>query len=270
MFKISHEVPNCLLENSRIFNDYDYALVHLFKHNPTYFDFYKRQVEAGRRVILDNSAYELGEPFNIKKYKEYIQLLEPTEYILPDYRDDSKKNLQAIREWKCPYYDKALRRGGYIKLIGVVHGEDYDKFIQNYRDISPYVDKIAISFETFFFNYSKTFNITAAEARVQIILRMCADGVIDLDKPHHILGALSPTEYQAYVKYDWIETVDTSNPILHGILGQRYSGEKGLLEKSREKLESYINCNLDRDQLEDIYYNINWFREQFYTNKLVL
>ena len=34
---ISHEVPLSLLEMSRWFNDYDYALVHLFEDYPHYY-----------------------------------------------------------------------------------------------------------------------------------------------------------------------------------------------------------------------------------------
>lgn len=263
MFKISHEVPICLLEESRDFNDYDYALVHLFADNHKYYNFYKESINKGRRVILDNSAYELGHPFEIEVYKKYILALEPTEYILPDYRDDSKKNYEAIRSWRCPFEGAALLRGGSITKIGVVHGESYQDFIDNYRLISPYVNKIAISFESFFSDFAESLKISLAEARVRIIYKMCADGIIDTHKPHHILGALSPTEYQYYIKFSWIETVDTSNPILHGILGQRYVGLAGLEKKSKEKLESYINCILSKTQLEDIRYNIKWFRDQF-------
>lgn len=37
---VSHEVPLSLLEKSRTFNDYDYALVHLFEIYPAYKQFY--------------------------------------------------------------------------------------------------------------------------------------------------------------------------------------------------------------------------------------
>lgn len=37
---VSHEVPLSLLEKSRSFNDYDYALVHLLEIYPAYKQFY--------------------------------------------------------------------------------------------------------------------------------------------------------------------------------------------------------------------------------------
>lgn len=267
MFKISHETPIALLEESKKFNDYDYALVHLF-HNREYLDFFERSLREDRTVILDNSAYELGRPYGYnndgslaksENYRRNVEILKPTEYILPDWRDDSAKNLQAIKDWKCSH--------GGVK-IGVVHGESYIDFCRNYRDISPYVDKIAISFESFFIDFANKNLLELADVRPAIIQAMLRSGVIDTTKPHHILGALSPTEYQNYVDYNWIQSADTSNPVLHGLLGQVYKGEKGLLIKSKVKLDSLINKSVTQKQLEDVLFNVRWFRDQFVDSKL--
>lgn len=254
MFRISHETPIALLQESKNYNDYDYALVHLFKDNPQYSAFFVKSLEEGRTVILDNSAYELGEPFNIASYKKNIEWLKPTEYILPDYRDDSKRNLEAVKNWECKHDG--------IK-IGVVHGEAYRDFCKNYRDISNHVDKIAISFESFFIDYANKNLLELDTVRPMILKRMLDSGVIDTSKPHHILGALSPTEYQHYVDYEWIESADTSNPVLHGLLGQTYKGQKGLLIKSKIKLADLIGDPVSEKQKKDILYNIKWFRDQF-------
>lgn len=268
MFRISHEAPLALLEKSKEFNDYDYALVHLFDEHGNYFNFFKESLEQGRTVILDNSAYELGRPYgydndgnkaDCENYKHYVELLKPTEYILPDWRDNSAKNLEAIRSWKCKHH-------AGIK-IGVVHGESYIDFCKNYREISHYVDKIAISFESFFIDYANKNLLELDAVRPAIIKAMLDSGVIDVSKPHHILGALSPTEYQNYVNYDWIESADTSNPVLHGLLGQVYKGEKGLLIKSKIKLDSMMAEELTQKQVEDVLFNVAWFREQFQRSK---
>lgn len=257
MFKISHEAPLALLEDSRLFNDYDYALVHLFDRHESYFNFFKRSIQEGRTVILDNSAYELGRPYgNIpgESYVDWIEKLRPTEFILPDWRDNSAENLEAIKNFSCNH--RGVR-------IGVVHGESYIDFCKNYRDISRYVDKIAISFESFFIDYANKNLLELSDVRPAIIKAMLNSGVIDTTKPHHILGALSPTEYQNYVDYDWIQSADTSNPVLHGLLGQTYKGEKGLLIKSKIKLDSLIDQVVTQKQLEDVLFNVRWFRDQF-------
>ena len=82
--KISHETPISLLEYSTEFNDYDYALVHLFEEYTKYFDFFKKSISQGRTVILDNSIFELGKAFDSDRFAYWIQQLNPTEYIIPD------------------------------------------------------------------------------------------------------------------------------------------------------------------------------------------
>ena len=64
---VSHESPISMLEKSRDYNDYDYALVHLFESHPKYYDFFKESLLMDRDVLLDNSIFELGEAFDNAK-----------------------------------------------------------------------------------------------------------------------------------------------------------------------------------------------------------
>lgn len=240
-----------MLEESRAFNDYDYALVHVFEKSGDYFKFYRESVEKGRTVILDNSAYELGRPYNEKAYRMWIKDLEPTEYILPDFRNDSRANRLAIISWCQTNKDLPGRK------IGVVHGSNFDDYCKNYKDIEPWVDKIAFSVESFFF---KDINLNPAFARIKILEEMVEKGVINEEKSHHILGALSPIEYASYLKYKWIESVDTSNPVLHGLLGEQYSGKNGLAKKSEVKLDQMMHLDVSDRQKRIIYFNVKWFR----------
>ena len=60
MVKVSHEVPICLLNKSRDFNDYDYCLPHLLDKNLEYEKYFRDAKEKGRYIIMDNSLHELG------------------------------------------------------------------------------------------------------------------------------------------------------------------------------------------------------------------
>jgi hypothetical protein len=262
MFKISHEVPIQMLEESKKFNDYDYALVHVFERSKEYLDFYKKSLKEGRTVILDNSAYELGMPFDQTKYRLFIQELCPTEYILPDYRDNSRANLLAVKNWCIKNRDLGGRK------IGVVHGNSYEDFCLNYRELKTWVDKIAFSAESFFKTYAENLGISFEESRAAILARMLESGIIDTSIDHHILGALSPTEYENFLGYDWIESVDTSNPVLHGLIGQQYQGEKGLSRKSETKLDSMMHLDVSEDQRKRIYYNVEWFKKNLTSHKV--
>ena len=55
--KISHEVPKELFEDSLKFNDYDYALVHLFDKDPEYLQFYKNCVNKKVRSSISDEDY---------------------------------------------------------------------------------------------------------------------------------------------------------------------------------------------------------------------
>ena len=89
---VSHETPISLLDESREYNDFDYALVHLFETHPEYYSFFKQSLLQGREVLLDNSIFELGYAFDSEKFAHYVNELKPTYYIVPDVLEDSSKD----------------------------------------------------------------------------------------------------------------------------------------------------------------------------------
>jgi queuine/archaeosine tRNA-ribosyltransferase len=93
-----------------------------------------------------------------------------------------------------------------------------------------------------------------------MIHRMLAEGVINEDKPHHLLGCGLPQEFSSYTGYKWIDSLDTSNPVVAGIKGIRYNGKNGLEDKPSQKLFTMINQDVDNDTLGKILYNVECFR----------
>jgi hypothetical protein len=77
----------------------------------------------------------------------------------------------------------------------------------------------------------------------------------------HLLGCSTPQEFTYYRDNcpNLINSVDTSNPIITGILGQKYT-EFGLLTKPTNKIEEFMENDLD-SKLKDIIFNINKFKE---------
>ena len=99
--KICHECPVDLLEESKVFNDYEYSLLHLMKI-PEYKEFYKK---TERMHILDNSAFEyqfIGEKFDISYYMSIIEELEPTHVIVPDVIANTDLTIQEFDKF-CSY-----------------------------------------------------------------------------------------------------------------------------------------------------------------------
>ncbi len=258
--KISHESPLCLLDRSRSYNDYDYCLVHLLETEPTYLQFFKDSLAQGRTVLLDNSIFELGTAFNPDKYAYWIEELRPTEYIIPDVLEDTLGTMDNALDWKEKYSDLPG------KTIGVVQGKSYEDLVQcyDYLDCIIGVEKIAISFD-----YSYYLEVCPhpnkwmgyALGRVQTLTRLLNDGVINTKKPHHLLGCALPIEFMFYRQgFEWLESLDTSNPIVHAIMGFGYE-PGGLDAKKSIKLIELLNtAEPSVATMHTIRHNIQYFR----------
>jgi len=273
-FLISHETPVSLLPYSWGYNDYDYCLVHLLPENSKYREFYFNCVKYGRRVLLDNSIFELGTAFNPDEFAYWVNELKPYEYVIPDVLENKEGTCVTMSEFISKYPDLPGKR------IGVVQGKTYDELVDCYNYIAPLVDKIAVSFDYSYYldNWSKTeiilpSHISDAEenkwtkyalGRVLLLNRLYDDNILDIEKPHHLLGASVPWEFSLYslnFLSEYIESIDTSNPIVAGILGKRYEAKLGLREKWSVKLVDFIDANLTEEQVLNSFYNITEFKK---------
>ena len=98
--KVSHESPLQLLDYSVTYNDYDYALVHLFEKYPDYYEFFRTNLKQhNRTVYLDNSIFELGHSFDPEKYSHYVDELNPTYYIVPDVLEECTRTMETYEDW---------------------------------------------------------------------------------------------------------------------------------------------------------------------------
>lgn len=255
--KIAHEAPLSIFDRVQKLTDYDYALVHLFEESEEYFDKFKQAVANGREVILDNSIFELGTAFSGDAYAQWVEKLQAEWYIIPDVLDDGEATIDS-------YYDFIEDVCGLPgKAIAVAQGKDYNDLVECYKffDNQPLVKKIAISFD-----YPWLQKLAGGNkyermmyGRQYVLRRMLTDGVINTDKPHHLLGCGLPQEFRAYHDMDWIDSVDTSNPVVHGILGIEYE-VGGLYNKESAKLFTMIEEEV-LDKMDIIEYNIGMFRK---------
>lgn len=256
--KVSHEVPLHYLKDSRLFNDYDYALVHLFPECPEYKKFFMDSIDEGRQVLLDNSAYEIcTNPELLEKYPEgyfseeeyvkYIQELRPTWFVLPDKRDDGFETIEVVKEWFKNHSDLQS------KTIGVVHGHTLEEMQECYNYLNSVCDKLAFSFESWWFDYAKENDIPLANIRYDIINHLN----INTDKPHHLLGCILPNEFKLWKDTTWIETIDTSAPITNAIEGKEIQSEM------TEKPKTTIHGSFYMDYSKEIVYLMNKNAELF-------
>jgi nitrate reductase NapAB chaperone NapD len=258
MIKIAHESPKSIFEDVQRVTDYDYALVHLFEEDKEYLNQFKQAIKKGREVILDNSIFELEEAFDADKFAYWINEIRPTWYIVPDALEDTKKTLSQMAAWNSKYNNLPGKK------IGVVQGKTYEEIVDCYRymDNIAEVDMIAISFDYSYYNDSISHPnkyVSWMLGRVKLLGDMVRDGVINEKKNHHLLGCSLPQEFSFYSQYPWIYSLDTSNPVVHGIKGISYKTD-GLWSKESQKLFELINYKVeDTNPILNNIHKFRWF-----------
>jgi len=267
---VSHESPLALLEKSREYNDYDYCLVHLLPEYPEYLKFFKDSKAMGRRILLDNSLFELGKAFEPNAFAKWINELQPYEYVVPDVFSNSIGTIESFKNWQVEFAPKVSG-----KMMGVVQGETYQEMVDCYRFMSQNADKIAINFISSYFarrGFSIEPNATQwhilMNGRQSFVQDLIRDQIWDWDKPHHLLGCTLPQEFgfyntnQQFRPYvvNNIESIDTSNPVVAGLHKTRYN-EHGLDDKLTAKLADLLEVGVSPRQWDIINFNINKFRE---------
>lgn len=260
---VSHETPISFLDESKKYNDYDYALVHLFETHPEYYSFFKSSLLEGREVLLDNSIFELKEAFDPVKFAKYVTELKPTYFIVPDVLEDAIGTVESYNAFRNEY------KGLPGMWMGAIQGKTYDEIVECYRYMESFADYIAISFD--FSWYQSIGQSNSLDPQLAKLERMCdgrrklismlmIDGIWNHKKPHHLLGCSLAREFAAYKTIPSIRSIDTSNPVVGGILEKRYIKDIGLREKPSIMLADLIDHNVTDEQAVDIVYNTTEFK----------
>lgn len=265
LIETSHESPSSILERSHTYNDYDYALVHLFEENPKYYDYFRKSVLQGRTVYLDNSIFELGKSFNEDRYLHWINALRPTLYIVPDTLEDSEATIEQFHTW-TETHEKEIDISDQKPIkMGVVQGENWNGLIECYQYMSRFADMIAISFDYSYYGVTglgTTVLDWNCSGRQRFINQLISEGYWNWNKPHHLLGCSLAKEFRHYIDNNIynIVSVDTSNPIVAAIKGLKYRGVLGLSEKPNTLLADLIDHDMTPDQLLLLEYNTGMFK----------
>jgi hypothetical protein len=253
--KISHEVPLNILEVSRNFNHYDYCLPHLLDKYEKYKEYFLDAKKQGRYIIMDNSLHELGEAYDTNRLLHWIEVLKPDEFIVPDVWEEAGKSIDNAAEWSKIKLPKDTLKVAVVQAKNI---EEATTCYQTYRALD--YRKIAFSYGAKYYSElvpHPTKAIATALGRVQVISTLYNNDIISKHDRVHLLGCAVPQEFIYYKDMHFIETIDTSNPIMAGIEGIKYNiwglDEKPItriddvMEMSSEKLNrkwSYIYNNI--------------------------
>jgi hypothetical protein len=207
---------------------------------------------------MDNGLFE-GVTHTTEDLLEKINLVRPNIFIVPDARNDSTTTLVNAKSWMINYKQYIPED---VNLMAVCQGNDMGELITTYQTLVDLgYTHIAFNHSSIAYQneYTGMDHLKASMyGRMEFIRRLVQSGAIRKTHYHHLLGCSLPQEFMSYGDWKFIKSVDTSNPILVGAEGKRYS-DSGLAWKPKEKLEYYFEKDLS-GQIEDIIFNVNRFR----------
>ena len=256
--KISHEVPFCLLEKSREFNDYDYCLPHLMDENEEYRDFFYKSKEMGRYIVMDNSLHELGEAYNTERLLHWINEIKPNEFIVPDVWEDKDASIRNARQWAGVELPEGVMK---VAVVQAKSAHEAMLCTKTYKDLG--YKKIAYSYGASYYNEvcpHPNQDLGKAIGRFITISSLYESRILTQFDRVHLLGTASPIEFGMYKNIKCIESIDTSNPIMAGIERRVYD-DMGLESKPKANMNEFQNKSIGAIQMDLIDHNIKKFRE---------
>ena len=264
--KISHEVPIPYLNQSRAFNQYDYCLPHLLDESEEYKNYFQKSKEMGRYIIMDNSLHELGKPYDSDRLWYWMNYFKPDEFIVPDYWQDKTKTLVAAKEWINKEYPEETTpvavvqadcKSDAFECYHILKMQGYNKIAFSYGADWYYKEGLKSTPD------SNNNFITKAHGRYNTIKEFYGKKLISKYDKVHLLGCNVPQEFSWYKNMPFIDSLDTSNPVIHGLAGVKYE-EFGLEEKLPYKVDKYEG---NEENWDTVLYNISKFKEFLPNNK---
>ena len=256
--KISHEVPFCLLTKSREFNDYDYCLPHLMDENEEYRVFFLNSKNVARYIIMDNSLHELGEAYNSDRLMYWVNKLEPDEFIVPDVWEDYAASVRNAKQWAT------VKMPANTTKVAVVQAKNIHEAMlctQAYKDLG--YKKIAFSYGASYYNDicpHPNKDLGKAIGRYMVIYDLYKQDVLSMFDRVHLLGTASPIEFGMYKNMPFIESIDTSSPIMAAIGEMPYT-KMGLHIKPMANMNKHQDMSLDFVNEDLVEYNVEMFRQ---------
>jgi hypothetical protein len=256
--KYSHEVPFCLLEHNLEWSSYQYCLPHLMEENEQYRDFFLRCAENGVEIYLDNSLHELGASVPDELLIKWMTVLKPSTFFIPDAWEDYNTSVVNARRWAKIDVPKGVTKTAVIQAKSL---HEAMICVQTYRDLG--YKKFAFSYGASYYNDlcpHKNPDFSKAIGRFIVISTLYQEGLLlDSDRVH-LLGTAWPAEFSMYRNFPFIESIDTSNPIMASIDGNSYTN-MGLNRKPLANMNKYQDVDIDFIALDLVEYNVMKFRE---------
>jgi len=253
MIKVSHEIPKMFFEAHDLINDYPYGLAHLLiegggHYDSTYADFYKVKMEEADFSILDNSCYELGYPIDSDILHALGEEYNPSHLVIPDVYQDMGGTMSSVRKYLEKYGAASTP-----KFFAVVQGTTLKEYVEcfDYFCTENRIDIVGINFKT----------LSDGNGRKDFLEYLRRNSRLE-NKKLHLLGCQNASEFLEYDRnvMDYIHSVDTSAPIVHGWNMNKFTKEPFSFEKPAELIADNLDRDISEEELKCITHNVKMFR----------
>jgi len=223
-----------------------------------YQDYFLTSVSQGRYIIMDNSLHELGHAYDEDRLLHWISVIRPNEFIVPDVWQDRDKSVVNAHKWAQIKLPKGVEKVAVVQATTI---HEAATCYQTYKDLG--YKKIAFSYGASYYNDvvpHPNQNLGKAIGRISVISALHKMKIIENNDRVHLLGCQVPQEFGWYRGFPFIESIDTSNPVMAALEGMRYNNS-GLTEKPKANMNDYFFMLSDQVDYELLSYNILKFRE---------
>lgn len=243
---IAHEHPLALTREVEASTDTSFYIATICASIPEYFEHAKQDK---KHKILDCGTFEEGYPMDNETYITYIKAINPEEFVIPDHLFDKDKTLESAMLW----LDLIKKHDLKGLPIVVVQGKNLEEHVECYLELVKHFDKIAIPYDLQTPDKTPTQVVRTefggtlefdAGGRFKLIKHLVDNDLLDRSKQYHFLGMDTTIEFTNYmtagIELSFVDSIDTSSPVLHGLKGIAYNSDHGLLVKNRLMMKELI------------------------------
>lgn len=264
--------PVSYLEPFAIYSKTHLVLAHLVDTNEQYALFYKNRALFGDFIMMDNSAYELKEPYAPNKLIELGHKCGAHAIVLPDYPfQPGQKTIEAALRFIPLFKDAGFK----TFFVPQSQKGDQGDYIETYYWAShnPDIDIIGMSILGM---PNAIPYCNPAYARVVMTQILIDAGVFNFNTHHHYLGlnAGPALEIPTLIRMGALDTVDSSGPVWAGILGHGYTKEADsyqMVSKLKLPVDFHAPVTKDTATLERVRSNclmtLDLFKEENYNKE---
>ena len=250
--KICVITPISHLKTFAHLGEMDMSLSHLILEDPTgpYTQYYKKQRELGRFILLDNSAFELeqqGKGLDANLVLDAAELINPNEVIATDVLFNGPATIESTKQ----FIQKMIDRGvfGKYQIMGVAQGKTKQEWWDCFeRLLNLPINTIGLSKLAVPVSYfgEKESSGCVSMSRTECVRDIANHYGLNTEtirgKRIHLLGGDNwlPWEINQQKQYPWIRSNDSSAAVWYGKHNKIFNREG--------KIENII---LDKPDLEN-------------------